>query len=86
MKKVNSVLRRVDKARLKLDPDKFESAIKKTKYLGFVINLGRGIEVDPKKAETIKSWEAPTSVKGVRSFLGFAYFYRDSIPSFSEIA
>ena len=31
------------------------------------------------------SWEAPKSVKGVRSFLGFANFYRRFIWEFSEI-
>ena len=47
--------------------------------------MGEGIKVDPNKVEAIKSWEVPISVKGVRSFLGFANFYREFVPNFSEI-
>ncbi|KAI0996107.1 hypothetical protein K3495_g12074 [Podosphaera aphanis] len=84
-RKVKTVFRRLSKAGLTLDPRKCEFAVKRTKYLGFIISLGEGIKVDPEKVQAIKSWEVPTSVKGVRSFLGFANFYRDFIPNFSKI-
>lgn len=83
--KVNAVFERLNKAGLRLDPKKCEFGVKETKYLGFIINLGQGIKVDPEKIEAIKSWEAPISVKGVGSFLGFANFYREFISHFSKL-
>jgi hypothetical protein len=57
-----------------------------TKYLGFVIEAGKGISMDPAKVTAITSWEAPTTVTGVRSFLGFANFYRTFIKNYSDLA
>ena len=46
----------------------------------------RGIEVDRAKIEAIEKLPPPSSMKGIRSFLGHAGFYRWFIKDFSRIA
>jgi hypothetical protein len=46
----------------------------------------RGIEVDRPKIEVIEQLPPPVNVKGIRSFLGHASFYRRFIKDFSYIA
>ena len=42
--------------------------------------------MDAAKLAGIKQWPEPTTVKQVRSFLGFANFYRKFIGHYSELA
>ena len=81
-----SILTKLEKAGLYLDIDKCEFLCKKVKYLGFIIEAGESFSADPEKVKAIVEWKAPVSVKGVRSFLGFANFYRCFVDKFSEIA
>ncbi|KAI0992990.1 hypothetical protein K3495_g15194, partial [Podosphaera aphanis] len=85
-KTVRSILDKLGKAGLYLDIDKCEFLCRQVKYLGFIVKAGKGIAVDPAKVKAILEWQPPTTVKGVRSFLGFANFYRCFIEGFSDIA
>jgi hypothetical protein len=82
---VRKVFIRLREAGLQIDIDKCEFEVQETKYLGFIIVAGKGIRMDPEKIKAIEDWEAPTSVKGVRGFLGFANFYRRFIKGYSDL-
>ena len=84
-KKVGEVLSRLRRAGLPVDINKCEFGVQEVKYLGFIIEAGKGIRVDPEKVRAIREWEAPSTPKGVRQFLGFANFYREFISDFSNI-
>ncbi|KAL6359921.1 hypothetical protein LRP88_07349 [Fusarium phalaenopsidis] len=86
MAKVQLVLKALEKAGLHLDPKKCEFAVQEVKYLGFIVRAGEGVACDPEKQRAIREWAAPSTVKGVQSFVGFANYYRVFIPDFSKIA
>lgn len=84
--KVRRVLKKLQEAGLQVDIDKCEFEAKTVKYLGYILEAGKGIRVDPEKIKAIDQWERPRTVRGVRSFLGFANYYRVFVPRFSEVA
>ena len=54
-------------------------------YLGLIIQEGQ-LSMDPVKVKGLADWPIPTTVKQVRSSLGFGNFYRRFIKKFSELA
>jgi hypothetical protein len=59
--------------------------MKQIAFLGHVISKG-GISVDPSKVQNVLSWNAPTSVSDIQSFLGLTGYYRRFIKGFSKIS
>jgi hypothetical protein len=64
---------------------KCEFWLKQVTFLGHVISKG-GISVDPSKVQDVLSWNVPTSVSDIQSFLGLAGYYRWFIEGFSKIS
>jgi hypothetical protein len=64
---------------------KCEFWMKQGAFLGHVISKG-GISMDPSKVQDVLSWNVPTSVSDIQSFLGLVRYYRRFIEGFSNIS
>ena len=85
LRHINIVFECLREHDLKLKLSKCKFIQDETQYLGFIINKDR-IMTDPEKVRVIKGMSPPTTVKGVRSFIGMCSYYRRFIPNLSEIA
>ncbi|GJT95407.1 putative nucleotidyltransferase, ribonuclease H [Tanacetum coccineum] len=82
---LDRILARCEETNLVLNWEKCHFMVKEGIVLGHKISRA-GIEVDRAKIDVIAKLSYPTNVKGVRSFLAHAGFYRRFIKDFSMIS
>ncbi|KAI5011863.1 hypothetical protein ZWY2020_023997 [Hordeum vulgare] len=82
---LDRVLQRCEETNLVLNWKKCHFMVNEGIVLGHKISE-RGIEVDKAKVEAIEKISCPTDIRGIRSFLGHAGFYRRFIKEFSKIS
>ena len=69
---------------LKLKASKCEFFKNKVQYLGHIVS-DESVQTDPDKIVALKDWPAPSNIKELRSFLGFAGYYRRFVCNYSKI-
>ena len=85
LESLNMVFHRLQSAGPKLKSKKCALFQRSVKFLGHVVSQ-EGVSCDPDKVSCVKEWKVPECVTEVRSFLGFASYFRQFIPEFTAIA
>jgi hypothetical protein len=84
-KRTKLVLAKLKEHDLYLKLEKCKFAAEEVDFLGMIITKDT-IKMDPIKLAGIRDWPPPTTVKQVRSFLGFGNYYRRFISGFAHLA
>ncbi|GJV12846.1 reverse transcriptase domain-containing protein [Tanacetum coccineum] len=82
---LEKMLKRCEDTNLALNWEKSHFKVKEGIILGHKISK-KGIEVDKAKIDVIAKLPHPTTVKGIRSFLGHTGFYHRFIKDFTKIS
>ncbi|KAL0180472.1 hypothetical protein M9458_022878, partial [Cirrhinus mrigala] len=85
LERLEVVLGRLEREGLKAKLAKCAFFQKEVKYLGHVISA-QGVSTDPSKIEAVSQWRCPTGASELRSFLGFASYYRRFVQGFAKLA
>ena len=79
------VLIRVAEYGLQLKSTKCHLFRSSVPFLGHIVGRA-GLECDPSKVSAVANWIPPSTIKGVREFLGFTGYYRRFVPDYSTVA
>ena len=84
LEKLKEVLKRLQKAGLKVNAAKSTFGVHECEYLGYVLTR-EGIKPQTKKIEAILAIARPKNVRTLRGFLGMVQYYRDIWEKRSEM-
>ncbi|KAL6465795.1 hypothetical protein MHYP_G00259280 [Metynnis hypsauchen] len=85
LERLEEVFARLQMQKLKVKLSKCHFFQHQVSYLGHVVSA-EGVATDPAKIEVVKGWECPLHLAELRSFLGFASYYRRFVEGFSKLA
>ena len=85
IERLEMVFQKLQQHGLRLELRKCAFFQKKVKFLGHEISAA-GIATDPEKVRAVVEWPVPTTTRDLRSFLGFASYYRKFVKGFAQIA
>ena len=83
--RLEAVFQCLNKAGLKLKPEKCYFARNEVQYLGHIVTAD-GIKPNPSKTEAVSSYPVPMNVRELRQFLGLTNYYRRFVEGYSKIA
>jgi transposase InsO family protein len=81
---VKAVLERLRQHNLYAKLSKCSFHQKKVHFLGYIVGSD-GVEMDPSRVDTIRTWPVPESYREIQIFLGFTGFFRRFIHQYSKI-
>lgn len=81
---LDSILKRLKEAGLKIQLDKCEFFRKEVQFLGHTVTE-EGVRPNEDKIQCIRSWPTPRNEKEVRQFLGTLGYYRRFIKDFAKL-
>lgn len=82
---INIILRKLFDANMRVSLEKSKFFKTSVEYLGFVVST-KGITTSPTKIEAIVNYNLPSTLRGLRSFLGLAGYYRRFVKDYAAIA
>ncbi|XP_072293407.1 uncharacterized protein [Eucyclogobius newberryi] len=83
--RLDGVLSRLHQEGLKVKLSKCSFFRREVSYLGHIIS-DKGVATDPGKIQAVADWPVPTTVSELRSFIGFASYYRRFVEGFANLA